>query len=74
MEKGDRIRDILIDQGSIGRETGKKISRYMDLTADDGVTRPAGTDETPMPPKLEFNVAAKYITSILREKLEPRDD
>ncbi len=32
------------------------------------------TDETPMPPKLEFNVAAKYITSILREKLEPKDD
>ena len=44
MEKGDRIREILIDQGSIGRENGKKISRYMDLTADDGVTRPAGTD------------------------------
>ncbi len=28
------------------------------------------TNETPMPPKLEFNVAEKYITSILREKLE----
>jgi thiamine pyrophosphate-dependent acetolactate synthase large subunit-like protein len=32
------------------------------------------TNETPMPPKLEFNVAAKYITSILREKLEPKND
>ena len=32
------------------------------------------TNETPMPPKLEFNVAAKYITSILREKLEPKNE
>ena len=24
MEKGDRIREILIEQGSIGRENGKK--------------------------------------------------
>ncbi|WMT51079.1 MAG: M20 family metallo-hydrolase [Ferroplasma sp.] len=44
MENRERIREILIEQGSIGRENGKKISRYIDLTADDGVTRPAGTD------------------------------
>ena len=44
MEKGDRIREILIEQGSIGRENGKRISRYGNLTANDGVTRPAGTD------------------------------
>ena len=31
------------------------------------------TNETPMPPKLEFKVAEKYVTSILREKLEPKD-
>ncbi|SMD30844.1 thiamine pyrophosphate-dependent enzyme [Picrophilus oshimae] len=31
------------------------------------------TNETPMPPKLEFRVAERYITSILREKLEPRE-
>ncbi len=31
------------------------------------------TNETPMPPKLEFKVAERYITSILREKLEPKD-
>ncbi|MEM0139605.1 MAG: thiamine pyrophosphate-binding protein [Ferroplasma sp.] len=31
------------------------------------------TDETPMPPKLEFKVAEKFVTSILREKLEPKD-
>ncbi len=30
------------------------------------------TNETPMPPKLEFKVAEKYVTSILREKLEPK--
>ena len=31
------------------------------------------TNETPMPSKLEFKVAEKYVTSILREKLEAKD-
>ena len=31
------------------------------------------TNETPMPPKLNFKVAEKYVTSILKEKLETKD-
>ncbi len=44
MEDNDRIKKILIEQGSIGRENGKKISSYGELSINDGVTRPAGTD------------------------------
>jgi allantoate deiminase len=44
MEDNNRIKKILIEQGSIGRENGKKISSYEELSINDGVTRPAGTD------------------------------
>ncbi|WP_276922009.1 M20 family metallo-hydrolase [Ferroplasma acidiphilum] len=44
MNNMERIKKILIEQGSIGRENGKAISEYKELTINDGVTRPAGTD------------------------------
>jgi pyruvate dehydrogenase (quinone) len=31
------------------------------------------TNETPMPPKLNFKIAEKYVTSIFKEKLETKN-
>ena len=44
MDKMERIKKVMIEQGAIGRENGKTISDYKDLTPGDGVTRPTGTD------------------------------
>jgi allantoate deiminase len=40
----DRIKEIIIEQGSIGRKNGAKVRSIKELGNDDGVTRPAGTE------------------------------
>jgi len=44
MNNMERIKKILIEQGTIGRENGKAISEYKELTINDGVTCVKRTD------------------------------
>ncbi|MEM0140137.1 MAG: M20 family metallo-hydrolase [Ferroplasma sp.] len=44
MDNGERLKNIIIEQGSLGRENGKRIDSFNELTVEDGVTRPAGTE------------------------------
>ncbi len=44
MNEQDRLYNILMEQGSIGRKNGRRIESPDLLTESDGVTRPAGTE------------------------------
>lgn len=64
--KGIRVEKI--------EELNKKLDEFFDYEGTAVIDVITETNETPMPPKLEFKVAKRYVTSILREKLEPKDE